>query len=224
MKEKIKDIIARSRKAGWVMEPDAKSIFKLAGLDVPEGRINGSLEEALAFAGEIGYPVVSKVVSPDIIHKTDVGGVVVGIERPEELEKVYKRFSGMKGFAGLVVEEMLRGVELIIGAKADYQFGPVVLLGIGGVGVEIYKDTAIRMAPLKEADIPSMVGDLAAGEILSGFRGSEPVNMEILTRMMIDFSSLVSGLEGDVESIDLNPVMCDSSRCVIADARIILKG
>lgn len=222
LKKEIRRIIDKSRKAGWVLEPDAKSLFKLAGLDVPRGEMARTLEEALKLAESIGYPVAAKVVSPSIIHKTDVGGVQVGIENSRELKEVYRRFSAMEGFAGMVVEEMLSGVELIIGAKVDSQFGPVVLLGIGGIGVEIYKDTAIRMAPLREQDVNSMIADIKARQILEGFRGGEPVDRSTLTKMMIDFSGLITDLEKDIESIDLNPVMCHGSRCVIADARIIL--
>ncbi len=222
LKKEIRRIIDKSRKAGWVLEPDAKSLFKLAGLDVPAGEMVRTLEDALRLAECIGYPVASKVVSPSIIHKTDVGGVEVGIKTPQQLEEVYRRFSGMEGFSGIVVEEMLSGVELIIGAKVDSQFGPVVLMGIGGIGVEIYKDTAIRMAPLREPDVASMIADIEARQILEGFRGGEPVDRNTLTKMLIDFSMLITDLEKEIESIDLNPVMCHGSRCVIADARIIL--
>ena len=117
---------------------------------------------------------------------------------------------------------MISGVELIIGAKIDYQFGPVILLGIGGTGVEIYRDTSLRMAPLEERHVKTMVKELRAHQLLEGYRGSEPISMGEVIRMMIAFSDLAMELEGMIESIDLNPVMCSASRCVVADARIIL--
>ena len=114
-------------------------------------------------------------------------------------------------------------MELIVGAKVDYQFGPVILLGIGGTGVEIYKDSTIRMAPLQERDVRSMVGKLKAHALLEGYRGADPVNLDDLTRLMLAFSSLVKELQDAIESVDLNPVKCSPEKCVIADARIILK-
>ncbi len=220
----IVKILDRSASDGWVLEPDAKKIFKLAGLDVSEFAVARSAPEATLFAGAIGYPVAAKVVSPDILHKSDVGGVALGLKSPEELENAYQRFSALEGFAGIVVEKMLSGVELIIGAKNDEQFGPVILLGMGGIGVDIYRDTAIRMAPLTEQDVKSMVSSLVARRVIEGFRGSEPVDMRRLTSTLIDFSRLVMELESRVESIDLNPVMCSGSNCWIADARIILRA
>ncbi len=114
------------------------------------------------------------------------------------------------------------GVELIVGAKIDHQFGPVVLLGMGGIGVEIYKDSAIRMAPLAQRDVLSMVGALKARKLLEGYRGSRPIHMGELTRTLMVFSDLLMGLEDRIESIDLNPVICTPEKCVVADARIML--
>ena len=117
---------------------------------------------------------------------------------------------------------MLSGHELIVGAKIDYQFGPVILLGIGGTGVEIYQDTVIRMAPLRERDVPAMLGCLRGGRLLTSHRGLPGVSIPRLTEMMLRFSALVMDLGDRIESIDLNPVFCSAERCVVADARIIL--
>jgi succinyl-CoA synthetase beta subunit len=218
----INQIIKDASETGWVLEPEAKKIFGLAGLDVPRYRLAGTPAEAASFAAEIGYPVVAKVVSPEIMHKSDVGGVAVGIADDKGLEAAFSRFSSMDGFAGMLVEEMVRGTELIIGANVDPQFGPIILLGIGGVGVELYKDTVIRMAPLERRDVEIMAAGLKAHRIIEGFRGGKPINLDKLAALMIDFSNLVLELERKVQSIDLNPVMCTPERCVIADARIIL--
>jgi len=123
----------------------------------------------------------------------------------------------------MLVEEMVAGIEVIVGAKVDYQFGPVILLGMGGTGVEIYRDVALRMAPLAQKDAESMVGCLKARPLLDGYRGEEPANVKEIIRMLMTFSGLVMDLEPEIESIDLNPVMCSSTRCVVADARIMLK-
>ena len=223
LKKAMKNILSSSRELGWVLEPEAKRLFSLAGMNIPRFTWATALEEALRFAEEIGYPVVAKIVSPRALHKSDVGGVVVGINNEVTLGETFHRFSGFEGFAGMLVEEMLSGVELIIGAKVDYQFGPVILLGIGGTGVEIYRDTSLRMAPLNQQDVDAMLKDLKARPLLEGYRGSEPVNVGELSRMLIAFSDLVMELEGLIESIDLNPVLCSSNKCVVADARIMLK-
>jgi succinyl-CoA synthetase beta subunit len=224
LNEEIRDILSVSQELGWVLEPEAKRLFSLAGLDVPRFILAREPGEAVRFAREIGYPVVAKVVSPGVVHKSDVGGVVVAIDSDAKLTETFRRLSRIEGFAGVLVEEMLSGVELIVGAKVDYQFGPVILLGMGGIGVEIYRDTTLRMAPLKEKDVDSMLKNLKAHQLLEGYRGSEPVNLTELKGMVAAFSDLVMELEGYIESIDLNPVLCSSRRCVVADARIMLEA
>ena len=173
-------------------------------------------------AAAIGYPVAAKVVSPQVMHKSDVGGVKPGIGEAAVLAETYDRFSGLPGFDGVVVAEMLAGRELIVGAKVDFQFGPVILLGVGGTAVEIYKDTATRMARLQAADIPSMLGCLRGSRLFTGHRGVAAVNLGQLTEMALRFSDLVMALGDRIDSIDLNPVFCSQERCVVADARIVL--
>ena len=222
--EDMRNIVNNAREAGWILEPDAKRLLSLAGLTVPDFTLAATAREAVAAAKKIGYPVVVKVVSAKILHKSEVGGVVVGVQNDSRLTDIYEKLSALDGFAGLLVEEMLPGSELIVGAKVDFQFGPVILLGIGGTGVEIYQDTAIRMAPINEKDVPAMIAGLKGAELLRGYRGAEPVSVPALTRLMLAFSALVMDLENDMESIDLNPVKCTGARCVVADARIMLKG
>ena len=222
VKGEILQILEGSKERGWVLEPDAMRVFSSAGLPVPRFVSTRSNQEAKDFAGRIGYPVVAKIVSPVIIHKSDVGGVVVSVRNDDDLDAAFVRLSRLDGFEGVIVEESLAGTELIIGASVDYQFGPAVLLGLGGTAVEVYKDTSIRLAPLEPKDVKSMVSGLKAHQLLEGYRGAEPVNMEKLTELLVLFSNLVMEMEYLIESVDLNPVMCTSTRCTIADARIIL--
>jgi succinyl-CoA synthetase beta subunit len=219
----MKNILEASRSIGWVIEPEAKQIFSLAGLDVPRFRWAKDKGEVTQFAEEIGYPLVAKVVSPKVIHKSDIKGVVVGIETQQELIEVYQRFSQVEGFAGMLIEERVSGIEVIVGAKTDYQFGPIILLGMGGISTEIYRDVSLRMAPLSPIDIASMVKCLKAHELLEGYRGSDAIHLGQLVKTIQVFSALVMDLKGEIESIDLNPVMCSSTRCVVADARIMLR-
>lgn len=218
----MREIVSGSAPLGWVLEPQAKKLFGLAGLDVPRYVWARSVDEAVGFAGAVGYPVVAKIVSPAIVHKSDAGGVITGIADADELGRAMERLAALKGYEGILVEETLSGLELIVGAKIDYQFGPIVLMGMGGTSTEIYKDTALRLAPLTAEDVASMVRCLKARPLLEGFRGSEPIDMGALTGLLVKFSALVADMADLIDSVDLNPVFCSSKRCVIGDARIML--
>ncbi|MCK4768523.1 MAG: acetate--CoA ligase family protein, partial [Desulfobacula sp.] len=164
----------------------------------------------------------AKAVSKKILHKTEHQAVVTGIMSSDHLKSEMARLQQLPGCENILVEQMVQGIEVIIGAKNDFQFGPVIVFGIGGTSVEIYNDTAVRMAPLKPDDVLSMVESLKAKKIISGYRGMAGVNMEILTHLIVNFSLFVMELENDIESVDLNPVICTRDRCVIVDARIML--
>jgi acyl-CoA synthetase (NDP forming) len=222
LSQEMVDMISASKEAGWVVEPEAKKILALAKITVPRFKVAVQEEDAVRCAREIGYPVVAKAVSPKIVHKSEHGAVVVGIQADEGVRSAFQHLRNLPGFTGLLVEEMVPGLELIIGAKIDYQFGPVILLGMGGTGVEIYKDATLRMAPLKEKDVTSMIKGLKAHVLLEGYRGAEPVNLPDLTQLLVTFSELVMDLQDHIESIDLNPVKCSAEKCVVADARIML--
>ena len=215
-------IIEEARGDGWVLEPAAKRLLSLAGFTVPRFTLARTPEEALGFAREIGYPVVAKIVSPLIIHKSDVGGVAVGIAGDASLTETFRRFETLDGFRGVLVEEMISGIELILGAKDDLQFGPMILLGMGGTGVEIYRDVVLKMAPLTEKEALAMYRGLKARRLLEGYRGAEPADLGKLAQTLLRFSSLVMELEGQIESIDINPLLCSSRDCIVADARMIL--
>jgi len=223
LRREIAEILEASKPHGWVLEPEAKRIFSLAGLDIPKFRWAKEPEEAIRFAREIGYPVVAKIVSPKVIHKSEYRGVQVGIDGDKKLVETFDRFRRIDGFSGVLVEEMISGVELIVGSKTDDQFGPVVLLGMGGTAVEIYRDVSLRMAPLSDKDVDRMIDCLKARRLLEGYRGSAPIDRVKLVSLLNTFSEMVMETEREVESIDLNPVLCSSTRCVVADARILLK-
>lgn len=219
----IRQIIEAAQTDGWIPEPQTKEILRLAGLPVPRFEVVKTLDECHSTADKIGYPLAAKVVSQEIIHKTEYGGVAVNINDQSRLEQVFSRFSELPGFQGMLIETMLSGVELIAGAKNDPQFGPVILLGIGGTGVEIYRDTAIRMAPLTADDVQEMIEDLKGKALLTGHRGTAPINRDSLIETMILFSQLSMELADHFESIDINPLFCSEHGCSVADARIMLK-
>jgi acyl-CoA synthetase (NDP forming) len=216
------DILNKSKKFGWVLEPDAKKLLSNYALHSPDYIFAKNCDESILFAENTGFPVVCKVVSPDIIHKSDVGGVIVGIKNHTELKSAFEKLIKLKGALGVLVEKMVKGVELIVGAKNDTQFGPVILIGMGGVGVEIYKDVAIRMVPLKERDVDEMLSSLQCFPLLKGYRGEKGINLEKFKDMILNFSKFTMDIKDHFESIDLNPVICSDENCFVADARIML--
>ncbi|MFZ2417249.1 MAG: acetate--CoA ligase family protein, partial [Smithellaceae bacterium] len=215
LKKEIRDILEKSKKWGWVLEPDAQKIFSLYGFKTPKYAVATKAAQAVSMARQIGYPVVAKIVSPDVVHKSDVQGVVVGIKDDETLVRTLARLSRIDGFVGMLIAEMAKGIELIVGAKNDFQFGPMILLGMGGVGVEIYKDVSLRMAPLKTRDADHMIQELTARKLLTGYRGSEPINLNALKKTIVTFSHLMMDMQDVVESVDLNPVMCTAKSCIV---------
>ncbi len=223
LKEPVNQILTAAKAVGWVIEPEAKRLLAALGIAVPAFEWCRTSAAAIEAAETIGYPLVAKVVSARIMHKTDVGGVAVGVEGPEALGRVFDRFSRLEGFDGVLIDAMVTGQELIVGGKVDFQFGPVLLLGIGGTAVEIYQDTAIRMAPLQAEDVASMAAELQSGRLLSGHRGRKPVSMTHLTDLMLRISDLMTEAQDTIESLDLNPVFCSERECIVADARIVLR-
>jgi len=224
LKQEAMKVLDTARTNGWVLEPDAKALLRSYGIIVPRFTWAVNLEEALQFVREHGFPVVAKVVSPKILHKSDVGGVVTGIDDDARLHDTFRKFSHLEAFKGMLVEETLSGIEVMIGAKVDEQFGPVILFGMGGTAVEIYKDTVLKMAPLQERDVSSMIKSLKARRLLEGYRGAKPINRDALTKTLLAFSDLVMDIHECIESIDLNPVFCSPEQCVVGDARIMLKN
>jgi acetate---CoA ligase (ADP-forming) subunit beta len=223
MKPEVKEIIDSSVKSGWVLEPRAKELIKSYGLATSKFVWAKTLENALQGAKKVGYPLVAKIVSEKIIHKSDVGGVVVGVRDNNQMVEVFEKFSKLEGFDGVLLDEMLAGSEVIFGSKYDAQFGIVVLVGIGGTSVEIYKDVALRMAPVSKDDAAEAINSLKGIKLLKGYRGKEVVNIDKLAAAVVKFSEMAYDLRNEVESMDLNPVMCTKDKAVVADARIILK-
>jgi len=223
MKKKVRTILDASRTAGWVLEPLAKELLGAYGLSTTRFRWAKTIDEAVKGANELGYPVVAKIVSPDIVHKSDVGGVVVGVDGDEALRKVFGRISKLQGFEGILLDETVRGLEFIVGAKEDPQFGTVVLMGLGGTSVEIYGDVALRMAPVSPETAREALRSLQGRKLLEGYRGKKGVNLDGLVDLVVRFSKAAYALHDEIDSIDLNPVFCDAERAVVADARILLK-
>ncbi|MDD5339719.1 MAG: acetate--CoA ligase family protein [Candidatus ainarchaeum sp.] len=184
-------------------------------------RLAKSEKEAVGAAKKIGYPVALKIVSPEIEHKTDVGGVKVNIRNDESLALAYRdivQSAAGKKIDGVLVQKMARkGVELIIGGKKDPQFGHMMVLGLGGIYVEIFRDVSARICPLVGSDVEEMVSELKSHPLLEGARGKKPVNKKALQQLILKACNFMQ--KEDIKEMDLNPVVFDDQGCDIVDAR-----
>ena len=213
-----------------ITEELSKSVLKKYGVKVPGYTLVNSTKEATKVARKLGYPLVMKVVSPQILHKTDVGGVKVGLQNEKEVKRafndMYKRLSKKKGvqLKGILLEKMVpQGVELIVGLQNDPQFGPVIMVGLGGVLTEIFKDVAFRMLPITVADAKSMLQELKGAKILQGFRGSKPIDQNMLAKALVQIGKLGVDNAGYFDSIDFNPIVVYPKSYYVVDAKILLR-
>ena len=212
-----------------ITEELSKSILKTYGVKVPGYALVKSAEEAAKEAKKLGFPLVMKVVSPQILHKTDVGGVKVGINNVDEVKKTFKdmygRLSKKKGVdvKGILLEKMVpKGVELIVGVQNDPQFGPVIMVGLGGIMTEVMKDVAFRMLPITTSDAKSMLNELKGSKLLKGFRGSPPIDLNMVSKMLVQIGKLGVENADYINSIDFNPVVVYPKSHFVVDAKIIL--
>ena len=211
---------------------EALRLLECFGLPVARFRLVSSPEEAAKAAEELGGRVALKIVSPDVVHKTDVGGVILGVEGGEEAAKAYhmlvervrERAPGAR-ITGVLVQEMApKGLEMIVGGIRDAVFGPVVALGLGGVFVEVYGDIAFRPTPLVDIDVDDMVSELRASRLLHGYRGMPPRDLEALRSVVLKVARLMEELP--VKELDINPLIlyARGEGAKIVDARIVLSA
>ena len=227
-----KNIIVSAMNEGRLslLEPEAKTICMDYGIPTPDFCVVSSKDEASKASKKFGYPVVLKIVSPDILHKTEAGGVIVGLNSGEEVKKGYeqvirnaKKYKADAKISGVLVQKMApKGTEVIIGGLKDPQFGQTLMFGLGGVFVEILKDITFRIAPIEETDARSMITEIKAYPILKGFRGQEPVDQEAIVRILLDASKMLMDLP-EVNQMDLNPIMAYNKGASVVDARILLE-
>lgn len=208
-------------------ELEAKALLARYGIPVNEGCAACSADEAAEGARHIGFPVVVKVLSDKIIHKSDLGLVELNICNPDGVHQAYGRIvtkaKNIDPEARVVVEAMADpGTEVIVGANRDPQFGPTVLFGLGGIFVEVFKDVSIRVAPVDRAMALDMVKEIKGYPILKGVRGKKGVDLEALADIIVNTSRLMME-EGNVMELDMNPVMAYEEGAVAVDARALLK-
>ena len=230
--EKVNAIFNEARKEGrkYLLEPEAKTICTKYGIPVTKFKVAKSETEVVQFAEEIGFPIVLKIVSPDVIHKFDVGGVILNLNSETEVRTAYneilenvKKHKPNARIAGVFVQEMApQSTEVIVGATKDPQFGPALMFGLGGIFVEVLKDVTFRIAPISESDAREMITEVKAYPILKGYRSQPPADVEAIVNILLNTSRLVME-HPEIKELDLNPIMVYEKGAKTVDARIILE-
>jgi acyl-CoA synthetase (NDP forming) len=222
---------ARKENRTQLTEIESKQLIKEAGIPVVEAKLAQTKTEAISLSKKMGFPVVLKIVSPDVIHKSDSGGVELGLASVVQVGKAYSKIlSAIKKhypkakIQGVSVQKMARpGVEVIIGMTKDAQFGPVLMFGLGGILVEVLKDVAFRIVPLTKRDAHEMIKDIKGYPVLEGYRGQEPADVAFLEGLILKVSDFVDK-NPEIKELDLNPVFAYKNRAVAVDARVILES
>lgn len=228
--DQIREVYEEARKNNQnvITEESAKSILTTYGINVPQYALVSTTQEAADKAKQLGFPLVAKIVSPDILHKTDVKGVKIGLKSEEEVRRafddMYGRLSTKYHTKGVILERMVDpGLEVIVGLQNDPQFGPVIMFGLGGINTEIFKDVTFRVLPISPKDIEEMIENLRGKTMLKGFRGSEPIEHATISNMLMKISKLGVDAAPYYESVDFNPVILYPHDYVVVDAKMLLR-
>jgi acetyl coenzyme A synthetase (ADP forming)-like protein len=225
---KILDAVKADKRTS-LTAPEGKLVCDAYGIPVPKEGVATSAAEAAKIATDMGFPVVMKIVSPDILHKTEAGGVMVGVKTAADAEQGYaailanaKKYKSTAKIEGIQVQQMLLGgQEVIIGAVTDGSFGKLVAFGLGGVLVEVLKDITFRLAPATKQDALSMLDGIQAHEMLKGVRGSDPANRDAIADIIVNVSQLITDFP-EISEMDLNPVFATKANAIAADVRIVV--
>lgn len=212
-------------------EFESKKLLERAGIPVVETRLVRTKRETISVSKEMGFPVVLKITSPDIVHKSDSGGVKLGIANATQAGKAYseimlsikQRYPGAI-IHGLTVQKMAPpGIQVIVGMNKDPQFGPVLMFGLGGILVELLKDVSFRIVPVTKRDAAEMIREIKGYPLLEGYRGQEPANIDALQDIIVMVSQFVERTP-EIKELDLNPIFAYRDKAVSVDARIVLEG
>jgi len=221
---------ARKENRKYLLEPEAKIVCMDYGIPVTRFKVAHTQDEADRFASQIGYPVALKIVSPDVLHKWDVGGVMLDLKSATKVKVAYRkilenvrRHKPDAKIVGVIVQEMVTpSTEVIVGSTKDPQFGPALMFGLGGIFVEVLKDVTFRIAPITEVDAREMITEVKGYPILKGYRGQPPADIDAIVKILINTSKLVMDHQ-EIKELDLNPVMVYEKGAKTVDARIILE-
>jgi acyl-CoA synthetase (NDP forming) len=232
--DKVREIIAKARSEGrrFLPEPEAHAVLRAYGLPMSRSGYARDEAEAVRAAREIGFPVVLKIVSPQIVHKVDVGGVRLNLESEADVKKAYaelmhqvKTVRPGAEIWGVLVQEMVRnGKETILGMKRDPHFGALLMFGLGGIYVEVFRDVVFRLAPIRELSARHMIEGIKGVKLLRGFRGEPPSDLDAIAQSLLRLSQLVTDFP-EIEEMDINPliVLPSGSGARVIDARILIE-
>jgi acyl-CoA synthetase (NDP forming) len=227
----VERLLARAQSEGHetLTEPEAKALLGLAGIPVPTESLARSAAEAVRRARRIGYPVVLKVVSRDLAHKSDVGGVELRLRSDEAVRRAYariirsvRRASPRARIDGVLVQPHLSGTEVMVGATCDPQLGPVVVFGAGGTSVELLGDVAFRMAPIDAQQASEMIGEVKSAALLAGYRGAAPLSTRSVVRALLNLSRLMCRFPDVIREIEINPMLVTPRGAMAVDALAVL--
>jgi len=229
---KTSEILNKVYKEGrkFLLEPEAKTVCIEYNIPVTNFKVAKNDAEAVKFAEELGYPIVLKIISPDILHKSDVGGVIVGLKTAEEVRNAYKKilenvkkYKPKAEIVGVLIQEMApSSTEVIVGAIKDPQFGQALMFGLGGIFVEVLKDVTFRVAPVTEDEAHEMIMEVKAYPLLKGYRNMPPADIEAIVKIILNTSRLVMEHQ-EIKELDLNPIMVYEKGAKTVDARIVLE-
>jgi acetate---CoA ligase (ADP-forming) len=231
--ERAQALLRRSPRGGFDLnEMTSKQILSCYGLDFPKEQLAETVEQAVAAAETIGFPVALKVVSPDIAHKTEAGGVELRLPDARAVKTAFERVMGNARqhhpdarIEGVVVQQMVsRGIEMMLGARIDPHFGPLVIAGFGGVLVEVLRDTAVRLAPVQVSEAREMLASLRGSRLLEGYRGGVKADLDTLACAIARFSEFVADNASLLQEVDVNPLVVDGANCICVDALIVRKA
>lgn len=222
---------ASAEKRTLLTEVEAKDLLRNAGIPVVETRLARTKKEAVSISQEIGFPVAMKIISTDISHKSDIGGVKLGLDNAAQVGRAYSEMISsireklpQARIEGVSVQKMARsGVELIIGMNKDPQFGPVIMFGLGGILVEVLKDVSFRLVPLTRRDAAEMIREIKGFALLQGYRGQDPVDIPCLEDLIVKISDFIDK-HPQIKELDLNPLFAYKDSIVAVDARIVLES
>ncbi|MBR3471226.1 MAG: acetate--CoA ligase family protein [Prevotella sp.] len=217
---RIRDIIGTIKESGYVSPDIVRQLFSCAGIPMVPEMVSDKKAVLTEFAQKVGYPVVAKVVGP--VHKSDVGGVTLNIRTPEHLELEFDRMMKIEGAKAIMVQKMIKGTEVFIGAKYEQRFGHVVLCGLGGIFVEVLKDVKSGLAPLSYPEAYSMIRSLRGYKIIKGTRGQRGINEQKYAEIIVRLSTLLR-FATEIKEMDINPLLADEKDVVAVDARILIE-
>jgi len=228
-KKFINDAVQSGKKS--LLEPEAKEILKAWEIPLPPNFVVKDKDAVIGAANNIGYPVVLKVVSRDILHKTEAGGVMAGLKNAQEVEDSFNEmiFELSDHYAtakieGFLIERMVdKGVEVIVGGIRDAQFGPAVMFGIGGVIVELLKDVSFRLAPVTKEECLAMMEEIKAYPLLAGYRGAEPADLDAIADVIIKIGNIMAEAV-DIKEMEINPLIVYPEGAMAVDARVVLNS